>query len=857
MSHSHKKMSGPPSALRVPSRPSGAAGGDSGHGSRSSSLKKSGQSGSSGSGSQKKKSARAWDDSIHDLSVHKLPKQKQMEKQLKRLSRQQLGQIAAMPMPPNRQAAVARAVDALSPTHSDRHTHQQQHRRQRDSSSSRRSNSQARVRSGSRSRSRSPSASSFSSPQHETGEWDGSSVGSTPESHSSSAEDNESAVSTPSPHQQRASRQQPLQQRPAALVHSAKPQVPRQNRPVNKEQQAQAQMQPAPLGHAPLSRHVAAPVVTSAPPSQENSDDETGDDSFSAFAPAGGSASTATMANYSPWLKPNHMLSPVLERSISDSAASTPNAHAQQHQQQQQQHQLQQLRSVQEEPASARHSQIDQLQPQSQGLDRPFFTDSDSNAPSNSHSPARPAERRSVAQQPTEQNDGSSRNLLADLRHSLDAPLHDSNVAQQGSTLASMPLPTLQHFLSLMSTLASHLSEREAVAAKEAQFKTSTVASLSGCNAQLKALTARLDEVERENRAMKAAALQQSLEHEKSLHAVQQQVRTLEQRLEQMALAPQQQAQTNPMQLHGQPSAPTHAYNPTLYHSQHLSHSALPTSALSHPSSSSIYSMHAPAQGQQQSQQHPTANRAPSPPRPIVINHSTNAATVAAPGRGYAAQQQQQHQQQQQQQQHHHSSSQQSPALPSFGSRLSEVNVHVADGFRASTQQMAMGPRPAVSASAVPPTHKLAWQAAKSAQQQQQQQQSLSQSQMRPQTAPQGAMRQPSAQQLQQQQQPQQQQHQHQPAPASRFHSTLSDAAAHDLDGSDDFDDEAPRERMATAAHAARFAPFSPGSEQDDEEARQFAQQAAKMRAQTVAFGAIQGRQPQQQPHQQQQQQQR
>lgn len=731
--------------------------------------------------SSKKKKKAAWDDTIQDLSVHKLAKAQLQAKHemMKRAparehSRERLGLPRTLP------------ADVMSPPT------QRGHQRSASTQSA-------------RGRSRSPA--SFTSPASDSSAP--SSAASTPDS--LQHHDSDSAASTPSP-QELVQRRRQQPQQPQQTVLSARPQVPRQVRPVKKEVAPAA-----PIPAASMTRMSAAPVMTSAPVSLDNSyaEEEEQDNSFSAFAPAPGSAPSAPIANYSPWLKPNNVLSPVLERSIVDSAASTPSAPNQQLQAQQAQ--------------------------QQQALDRPFFTDL-SNAPSLASSPQRPtaaapASRRNDlgAQQP-EEKQGSGRNLLDELRQSLDHPVADAQQQQQahvGSTLANLPLPTQHHFMSLLRQVVTHLSEREASASQEAQFKANTVASISGCTAQLKQMSLRIEQVERE----KLELLEQTQAYQRDMQAMQQRLAMMEQRLEMMnggrplqqpvqqpvpQLQMQHPAQSRPQFVQQQPSQQPQqsaAYDPSLYHSQHNNvqsksgSSVLPNPSLFH---SSNYNNNAPAA---------TAARSQSPPRPIVINHATQSASV------------------QSQSQAQSQAPPQSRALN--GSRLHEVSVQLTDSFKPLTTVAGgsrnMAPTPVVA------SHKVAWQTYQARPTQQQQpQQPQQQPQMQPQPMQQQAARQPV------------QQHQQLPRshsqPAPRFQAShhADDAADGDEleeqnddedDESGDLDDEAPR-----SMHTERFVPFSPGSEQDEEEARQFAEQAARMRQ--GAFHAQQ--QPQQQQHQQQ-----
>jgi hypothetical protein len=599
----------------------------------------------------------------------------------------------------------------------------------------------------------------------------------------------------------------------------AKPQVPRQTRREPKKEAAQAPpaITPAFTG---LTRKSAALVTTSAPPSSAESEDDAGDDghddSFSAFAPSSGSVSQSAPM-YSPWLKPNHMLSPVLERTI-DSAASTPNQAAQQRQQQQQQ-------------AQGNDSA-------SQSINRPFFTDlQDSAAPSVAHSPLRPqgaSTRMQEVEEKSQSHDGR-RNLLSELRQSLEQQPIGSSPNSQQAHVSSLPAPTVQNFMSLMAQVLSQLGERDGLAAKEAQFKSSTAASLAAASAQLKVMALRIEDTERETRAVKAAAEQQQVEHERALSTVHQQVRMLEHRIEQMT---QTQGQRAPaafaqQQQHQAPGSVAHQpYDPSLYNSH--ARAMPPTS-----SASSSFS----------------TTRAPSPPRPIIINHATSSVSVSMPrsspppsSAGAPATMRAST-----------SSSLLSPPSSQLnGSRLSEVNVTVQGEHlkQAPGRGQSVVPVPVVA------SHKVAWQ---TYQQQQQQ----------PATAIQ--QHQQHMQQMQGQTQAQQRPHPHARAPSPArslpshppsssasnhlrvaapvpFHSRMvsqsqdrSDAAdefhedeeeeehkydAHDAE--DDDDDEQPRTSLASQQP---FAPFSPGSEQDEEEARQFAVQAARMRATQATFG--------------------
>lgn len=711
--------------------------------------------------SSKKKKKAAWDDTIQDLSVHKLAKAQLQAKHelMKRAAREHSRERIGLP----RQLP----ADGMSP-----HT-QRGHQRSASSQSA-------------RGRSRSPA--SFTSPASDSSAP--SSAASTPDS--LQQHDSDSAASTPSPQElvQRR-RQQPQQQQQTVL--SVRPQVPRQVRPVKMEAAPAA-----PLPAAPMTRMSAAPVMTSAPVSLDNSfADEEQDNSFSAFAPAPGSAPAAPIANYSPWLKPNNVLSPVLERSIVDSAASTPSAPNQQQMQQQ------------------------------QALDRPFFTDL-SNAPSLASSPQRPATAAAArwndnVAQHSEEKQGNGRNLLHELRQSLDHPSTDAHDPQQqqqhahmGANLSNLPLPTQHHFMSLLRQVVTHLSDREAAASQEAQFKANTVASISGCTAQLKALSLRLEQVERE----KIELIERTQADQREMQAMQQRLAMMEQRLEMMnggrpmqqpvpqlhMQQPQQPAHAPSRQLPSQPPQPhqSASYDPSLYHSQHShmlskSTSVLPNQSLFH---SSNYNAAPQTQTMQNSAAAPATVRSQSPPRPIVINHATQSASMQQP------------------------QAQSRGGLN--GSRLHEVSVQLTDSFKPLTiagGSRTMAPTPVVA------SHKVAWQTyqAKPAQQQQQQQQ---QRQSHPQS------------------------HSHS-LPASRFQPSSHDDDADDgaeLDDDEedeeedaqsaDLDDEAPRSSMqqhAPAQHAERFAPFSPGSEQDEEEARQFAEQAARMRQ-----GIRQQQQPQQ-----------
>lgn len=708
--------------------------------------------------SSKKKKKAAWDDTIQDLSVHKLPKaqlqakHEMMKRAAREHSRERIG------LPP------AMHAEVMSPPT------QRGHQRSASSQSA-------------RGRSRSPA--SFTSPASDSSAP--SSAASTPDS-LHQHHDSDSAASTPSPQEIAQRRRQQLQ--PQTTVVSARPQVPRQVRPVKKEAAPAA-----PIPAAPMTRMSAAPVMTSAPVSLNSSfaEEEEQENSFSAFAPAPGSAPSAPIANYSPWLKPNHVLSPVLERSIVDSAASTPSAPNQQQQ---------------------------QAQPQ-QPLDRPFFTDL-SNVPSVASSPERPAaapvtRRNDHVAQPTEEKQGSGRNLLDELRQSLDHPaadVHSQQHPQQnpmpvGTTLANLPLPTQHHFMTLLRQVMTHLSDREATASQEAQFKANTVASISGCTAQLKQMSLRIEQVERE----KLELVEQAQENQREMQAMQQRLAMMEQRLEMMnggrplqQPVPQLQlqqpapAQSRPLQQPVQQPQQSAAYDPSLYHSQHV----LPNPSLFHSSNYNSASATPAA----------TAVRSQSPPRPIVINHATQSASVQSAPQPHPA----------------------SQSRTLNGSRPHEVSVQLTDSFKpmmiaagGGARNMAMAPTPVVA------SHKVAWQTYRATPTQQQPQQQSQQSKQ--------AMQPEPAHQMQQQHQPRQPA-QHLPAShsqlASRFQPSslrddVEDAECDDAEDDDEeadageLDDEAPR-RTLPAHPSDRFAPFSPGSEQDEEEARQFAEQAARMR---------------------------
>ena len=126
---------------------------------------------------------------------------------------------------------------------------------------------------------------------------------------------------------------------------------------------------------------------------------------------------------------------------------------------------------------------------------------------------------------------------MKELRQSLDrSPLSNASQQQQqhhqkqgGQTLSSLPLPTIQHFMSLLRQVVTHLGDGGAKAEQEAQFKATTVASV-------KALTARVEQLEREKNAIETEAQRRAQEQDKHVQALQTQLRAFEQRMDQMIL---------------------------------------------------------------------------------------------------------------------------------------------------------------------------------------------------------------------------------------------------------------------------------------------------------------------------------
>lgn len=553
MTQSHKKVTGvaarPVDRLVVQTARSSSS--KKASSSRGSSTERPALATSRTSSSRKKPS---WDDTTHDLSVHRLPRQKMIEKQLQMMSKEALCRIAGIEPPVRATTTRERSVP------------------------------------------RGTGRPSFGSPSSNSSA--SSSAASTPEtSHGSSSEADDSSVgSTPSPEARR----------PAATVTSRPSLAAR----AKKAATVPAQEQVAPIIIAPTiaRRRSAAPTTTTAPPPPPAQEEDEDFSSSYAYNPSSSlSSSTAsTELSYSPWLKQDQLLSPVLERSIEASTiAASPDARFQQ------------------QPNERQHDPIRSPSPVHEHESHGGFEDISSPA-----------------------HDAQGRNLLHELRQSIDAsrsqPSHEWSAAARDAHLdpstrldleqQAIGYASVAQLAPLLTRLADHLSERPERAAKEGAFKATVVDSFAKAATQVKELVARVADAEREVKHMREAMARQQAEHQRANEQMERQMRAMEMRIDQIAMGramptqmqmqPQMQAPV-PMPVpmpspaptaYAPPAASLSPYDPSAYHSVHSAH---------RPSPSPVHAFDAPLPHAAPAPS--SIARAPSPPRPIVIGHAPRA----------------------------------------------------------------------------------------------------------------------------------------------------------------------------------------------------------------------------------------